>query len=218
MCVLVSHVRLCHLMDYSPPGSFVHGIFQTCILKWVAISFSRGSSRPRDRTWASWIAGRWFTLWATRKAPKRKKKGINFPCNEIQLLLFFSRPVVSDCLWPHGLQHTRHPCPSPSPRVCPSSCLLHQWYRPPVSSSDALFSFCPQSLPASGTFPMSCLFASDDQNTGASASVSIFPVNIQGWSPLRLIGLIFLLSRDFSGVFSSTTVWRHQFFGVLPSQ
>ena len=218
MCVLVSHVRLCHLMDYSPPGSFVYGIFQACILKWVAISFSRGSSRPRDRTWVSWIAGRWFTLWATRKAPKRKKKGINFPCNEIQLLLFFSRPVVSDCLWPHGLQHTRHPCPSPSPRVCPSSGLLHQWYRPPVSSSDALFSFCPQSLPASGTFPMSCLFASDDQNTGASASGSIFPVNIQGWSPLRLIGLIFLLSRDFSGVFSSTTVWRHQFFGVLPSQ
>ena len=77
------------------------------------------------------------------------------------------------------------------------------------------FSFYPQSFPASGTFPLNCLFTSDDQNTGASASV--LPVNIQGWSPLRLTGLISLLSKGLSGVFSSTTVRRHQFFGSLPS-
>ena len=86
-----------------------------------------------------------------------------------------------------------------------------------ISSCNALFSFCPQSLPASGTFPMSRLFASDDQNTGASASASVLAVNIQGWSPLRLTGLISLLSKGLTGVFSSTTLWRHQFFGVLLS-
>ena len=99
--------------------------------------------------------------------------------------------------------------------VFPSSCSLHQWCHPAISSSDALFSFCPQSFPALGPFPTSCLFASGDQSTGAS--VSVLPVNIQGWAPLKLTGLISLLSKELSGVFSSTTVWRHQFFGVLPS-
>ena len=129
-------------------------------------------------------------------------------------LLLFSCSVVFNSLRPHGLQHARPPCPSPSPGVCPSSCSLHQWCCPTISSSDALYSFCPQSFPASGTFPMSRLFTSDDQNTGASASASVFPVNIQGWSPLRLTGLI-LLSTGLSGVFSSTTVQKHQFFGFL---
>ena len=82
-----------------------------------------------------------------------------------------------------------------------------------ISFSDAFFSFCPQSFPTSGAFPMSQLFASDDQNIGASTSV--LPVNIQGWSLLTLTGLISLLSKGLSGVFSSTTVQRHQFFGVL---
>ena len=86
---------------------------------------------------------------------------------------------------------------------------------PAIVSSDALFSFLPWSFPASGTFPMSYLSASDDLNSGASASV--LPVNIQSWSPLRLTGLISLLSKWLSAVFSSTTVWRHQFFGVLSS-
>ena len=103
------------------------------------------------------------------------------------MLLLFSRPVMSNSLWPHGLQHTRPPCPSPPPEVCPSSCSLHRRSRPASSSSDALFSFCPQSFPASGTFPMSIPFSSDDQNTGASASASVLPVNIQEdwlfWSP-----------------------------------
>ena len=97
-------------------------------------------------------------------------------------------PVVSGSLRPHGLQHARPPCPSPSPGVCPSSCSLHRWCCPDISFSDALFSFCPQFSPASGTFPMSHLLASDDQNTGASALAPVLPVNIQGWSPLRLEG------------------------------
>ena len=93
------------------------------------------------------------------------------------------------CL-PHGLQHARLPCPSLSPGVCPSSCSLHQWYHSGISSSDALFSFCPQSLPASGT--MNHLFTSDDQSTGPA---SVLPVSFQGWSPLSLTGLISLLYK-----------------------
>ena len=134
----------------------------------------------------------------------------------LHMLLLFSCSVMSHSLWPHGLQHIRPLCPSPSPRVCPSSYWLHQWCHPAISSFGALFS-CPWSFPASGSFPMSCLFASDDQNIGASASASILPVNIQSWSPFRLTGLISLLSKGLSGVFSSTRVRRHQFFCILPS-
>ena len=138
-------------------------------------------------------------------------------CESAMLLLLFSGPVMPSSLWLHGLQHTRPPCLLASPGVCPSSCSLHWWCHPAISSSDAFFSSCPRSFPASGTFPMSCLFASDDQNTGASASASVLPVNIQDWSPLRLTGLISLLSKGILGVFSNTTVWRHQFFGSLSS-
>ena len=103
------------------------------------------------------------------------------------LLLLFNHPVMSNSLLYQGQLPTRHPCPSPSPRVCPSSRSLHCWCHPAISSYDALFSFCPQSFPASGNFPMSCLFASDDQSPGASASTSALPVNIQGWSHLKLL-------------------------------
>ena len=135
----------------------------------------------------------------------------------LKILLLFSCPVMSDSLRPHGLQHARPPCPSPSPKVCPSSCPLHWWCHLAISSSDALFSFCPQSFPASGTFPMSQLFISGDQNIGASVSASILPMSIQGWFLLRLTGLISVLPKELWGVFSSTTVWRYQFFGSLPS-
>ena len=96
----------------------------------------------------------------------------------------------------------RSPCPSPSPRVCPSSCPLHWWCHPAITFSDTLFSFCLQPFPASGTFPASQLFASDDQNTGTSASASVLLTSIQGWFPLRSTGLISLLSKGLSGVFS----------------
>ena len=126
------------------------------------------------------------------------------------------QPFSCLSLWPYGLQNTRPPCPSPSPKVCPSSCPLNQWCHPAISPSDALFSFCPQSIPASGTFPMTHLFISGDQNTGASGSASVLPMSIQGWFSLRLTDLI-LLSKRLSRVFSSTTIQKHQFFGTLPS-
>ena len=129
-------------------------------------------------------------------------------CSVTQSCLTLCDPM--DCSTPG-------PCPSPSPKVCLSSCPLHQWCYPAISPSDSLFSFCPQSLPASGTLPMSWLFASGDQNTGASASASVLPMSIPGWFSSRLTGLISLLAKGLSGVFSSTTVWRHQFFGALPS-
>ena len=131
--------------------------------------------------------------------------------------MLFGLPVMSNSLWCQGLQHARPLCPSPSPKYCPSSCSLHQWCHPAISFTDTLFSFCPQSFPASGTFPMSQLFASDDETAGVSGSASVLPVNIRGWSPLRLTGLISLLCKGLSGVVSGTTIWRHQFFSILPS-
>ena len=124
--------------------------------------------------------------------------------------------VAQSCviLQPYGLQHARSPCPSPSPKVCPNSCPLHWWCHPAISSSDVLFSFCPQSFPATGTFPMSQLFALDDQNTRVSTSASVLPTSIQDWFPLRLTKFISLLSKGLSGVLSNTTVRMHQYFCV----
>ena len=129
----------------------------------------------------------------------------------------FSRSVVSDYLWPHELQHTRPPCPSPTPRVYSNSCPSSRWYHPAISSSVVPFSSCPQSLPASGSFPVSQLFAWDGQSTGVSASASFLPKNTQGWSPLEWTGWISLQSKGLSRVFSNTTVQKHQFFGAQPS-
>ena len=131
--------------------------------------------------------------------------------------VLFSHPVRSDSLWPHGLQSSTPPCPSPSPGVCPSSFPLQWWCYLAISSSDALSSFSLQSFPASGTFPMSQFFALGSQNTGASASASVLSTSIQGRFPLRLTGLISFLPKGLCRVFSSTTVWRDQFSGILPS-
>ena len=133
------------------------------------------------------------------------------------LLFLFSRSVVFDSLRPHGLQHARLPCPSLSLGVCSNSCPLSPWCYPTISSSVSPFSSCPQSLPASGSFLTSWLFASGDQRIGTSASASALPVNIQSWFPLELTGWISLLSRGPSRVFSNTTVQKHQFFGAQPS-
>ena len=130
------------------------------------------------------------------------------------LLLLFSRSVVSDSLWPHGLQDTRLPCSSPCRRVCSNSCPLSQWFHPTISSSVIPFSSCPQSFPASGSFPINQFFTSGGQSIGVSASV--LPLNIQGWFPSGLTGLIFLQSKGLSRVFSSTTLWKHLFFRVQP--
>ena len=126
----------------------------------------------------------------------------------------FSRSVMSDSLRPRGLQHARPPCPTPTPRVYSNSCPLSQWCHPIISSSVVPFSSCLQSFPASGSFLMSRLFASVGQSTGASVSASVLPMNIQGWFPLGLAGLISLQSKGLSRVlvFSNTTVRQHQFF------
>ena len=146
----------------SSPGSSVHGILQARILEWVAISFSRGSSCPRDRaciSHVSCVAGRIFT---TSSA----------------LLLLFTCPILSYSLRPHGRQNARLPCPSPTVRACSHSCPLSQWCHPTISSSAVPFSSCLQSLRASGSFPMSQFFTSDEQSIGPSASLLVLPVNI----------------------------------------
>ena len=123
---------------------------------------------------------------------------------------------MSASLWPHGLQHTRLSCPSPSPRASSNSGPSSQWCHPTISSSVTLFSSCPQFFPASGSLPMSWLFTSGGQSIGTSASGSALPRTIQGWFPLELTGLI-LQSKGLSRVFSNTIVQKHQFFGVQPS-
>ena len=127
-------------------------------------------------------------------------------------LLTFSGSVMSDSLILHGLQHTRLTCLSLSPEVCSLSCPLGQWCHSTISSSDTSFCFCLQSLPAWGSFPMSWLLAPGSQSIGASAPA--LPMNIQGWFPLGLTGLISFLSKGLSRVLFSTTVWKHQFFGT----
>ena len=112
-------------------------------------------------------------------------------------------------LQPHGLQHTRLPCPSLPPRVCSDLCLLSRWCCLTISSSASPFSFCLQTFPASGSFPMSQLFSG--QSIRASASASVLPMNSQGWCPLGLTGLISLQSKGFSRIFSSTTIQKQQF-------
>ena len=123
---------------------------------------------------------------------------------------------MSDSLRPHRLQHAMSPGPSLSPGVCPSSSLLNWWCYPTISSSATFFSFCLQSLPPSVSFPVSWLLASDAQIIEASMA-SVLPMSIQGWFPLGLTGLITLLSKRLSRVFSSTTIWKHQFFSAQPS-
>ena len=133
----------------------------------------------------------------------------------IMLLLVFSRSVMSDSLRPHGLQHIRLSCPSPSPGACSNSCPLSRWCHPTILSSAIPFSSCLQSFPASGSFLMSWLFASGSQSIGASTSVLL--MNIQDWFPLGLTDFISLQSKGISRVFSKTTVQKHQFFGAQPS-
>ena len=159
---------LCNSMDCNPPGSSVHGILQARILAWVVIYFSRGSSQPRDWTWVSCIARWLFSIWVS---------------SVTKLCPALCNPMDGNM---PGF------CPSLSPGVCSNLCPLSQRYYLTTSSSAALFSFCLRSFPASGSFPMSQLFASGGQSIGTSASASVLPINRQGWMPLGLTGLISL--------------------------
>ena len=191
-------------VDCSPPDSSVHRILQARTLEWVAIPFSKGSSRPRNQTQVSRIAGGFFAVWASR---------------EITLYYIYSvqfSSVTQSCLTlrSHESQHTRPPCPSPTPRVYPNPCPLIRWCHPPISSSVIPFSSCLQSFPASGSFLMSQLFASGGQSIAVSASTSVLPKDTQDWSALGWTGWICLQSKGLSRAFSNTTVQKHQFFSA----
>ena len=148
---------------------------------------------------------------------------INSKCEKLRILVSleilqvwspvqFSCSVVSDSLRLHGLQHTKLLCPSPTPGVYSNLCPLSWWCHPTISSSVVPFSSCPQSLPASGSFPMSQFFASGGQSIGLSASV--LPMRIQDWFPLGWTSWISLQSKGLSRVFSNTTIQKHQFFSA----
>ena len=126
----------------------------------------------------------------------------------------FSYSVVSDSLQHHESQHARPPCPSPTPRVHSNSCPLSQWCHSAISSCVIPFTSCQQSLRASGSFPMSQLFASGGQSIAVSALASVLPTNTQDWSPSGWTGWISLQSKGLSRVFSNTTLQKHQFFGA----
>ena len=132
----------------------------------------------------------------------------------LRLLFLFSPSVTSNSLWSHWLQEARFLCPSPSPGVCSNSCPLSQWCHPTISSTVVPFSSCLQSVLASGSFPTSQLFPSGGQSIGASALASVLPMNIQGWFPLGLTGLISLQSKGRSRVFSNTTIQKHHFLST----
>ena len=122
--------------------------------------------------------------------------------------------VVSDSLRPHGLQHSRPPCPSPTPGVHSNSCPLSRWCHQTISSSVVPFSSCLQSFPASGSFQMSQHFTSDGQSIGLSSSTSVLPMNIQDWCTLGWTGWNSLQSKGLSRVFSNTTAQKHQLFST----
>ena len=221
-------------MDYSPPGSSLYRILQARILEWVAMPSSRGSSWPRYRTPVSYVpcmAGGFSTTNATWEAPRlivfKYKITVAITLENClgnifgsycpkETLLLFSCPVMSDSLWPHWLQYIRSSYPSSSPEVAQvhAHCVGNA-----IQPSHPLTPSSPSALNLSQHqgLPVNWLFTSDNQDTGSSASASVLPMSIQGWFTLRLTSLISLLSRELSGVFSSTTVRRHQFFGALPS-
>ena len=137
-------------------------------------------------------------------------------CNALPLAFSsvqFSHSVVSDSLQPHESQNARPPCPSPTPRVHANPCASSRWCHPAISSSVVPFSSCPQSLPASGSFPMSQLFTWGGQSIGVSASASVLPMNTQDWSPLGWTGLTSLQSEGLSRVFSKPKNWSHPLDG-----
>ena len=136
------------------------------------------------------------------------------PCIAVQSSVQFSHSDVSNSLRPHELQHARPPCPSPTFGVQSVSCPLSWWCHPAILSSVIPVSSCPQSLPASESFPLSQLLAWGGRSTGVSALAS---KNTQDWSPLEWTGGISLQSKGLSRVFSNTTVQKHQFFGAQPS-
>ena len=158
-----------------------------------------------------------FLVWINNlgiKTPLKSYSWVLWAWNIFYVSVRFSHSVVSNSLWPHGLQHARLPCPSPIPRAYSNSCPSSRWCHPTISSSVIPFSSHLQSFPASGSFLISHLFKSGGQSVGASALASVLPKNIQNWLPLGLTGWISLQPKGLSRVFSNTTVQKHQFLAL----
>ena len=171
---------------------------------------------PTQWTWVWVDSGSWW--WTGRpgllQSMESQRVGHDWATELTDKSESVCHSIVSSCLWPHGLQHAWPPCPSPTPRVYPNSCLSSQWCQPTISSSVVPFSSCLQSFPASWSFQMSQLCASDGQSIGVSALASVISMNIQDWCRLGWTGWISLQSKGLSRVFSNTTVQKHQFFGT----
>ena len=203
-------------MYYSIPGSFVHGIFQARVLEWAAISFSRGSSLSSDQAWVSCIVGRCFTTWASREVLGRIRRYEQLTGTVSLLSLLFCHKVMSNSATPWTVA-----CQAPLSSTISQSLLKFMFIESLMLSNHLILChpfFCLQSFPASDSFSMSWLFESSGQSIGASASV--LPMNIQGWFPLELTGLISLLSKRLSRVFlqhhnsKASILWRSAFFMV----
>ena len=209
----LSRVRLFATpMDCSLPGSSVHGIFQARILEWVALSFYRRSSRPRDWTRVSRIVGRRFPVWATKEKD----------C--LTSFLFLQWPFLLICCSvakAHAALCDPMACSTPglslTPAVYSNPCPSSRWCHPTISSSVVPSSSRLQPFPASGSFPVSRLFSSGSQSDGASASASVLPMTIQDWS-LGWTGLISCSSRDSSLLqhqSSKASILRHSAFFIV---
>ena len=214
---------LCDPMDCGPPGSFVCGIFQARILEWVlpnteielillhwqadSLTLSH-KGNPNFSIWNLYFSSHCNII----------VMGITefYNLHLLVILQFsqFSHSIVYDSLRPHGPQHARSPCPTPTPDVYSNSCPLSQWCHPTISSSVIPFSSHLQSFPASGPFQTSQFFTSGGQNIGISASASVLPMDIQDLFPLGWTGWISLQSKGLSRVFSSTTVLKRDFFST----
>ena len=190
-----------------------------------SLSLLQGSSQPRNQTGVSCIAGRFFTNWAIREAPCVCIPILNYPVvgvcrhthTHIHIHIYQFSSVAQSCLTllrPHGLQHARLPCPSPTPGAYSNLCPLSRWCHPTISSSVVPFFSCPQSLLASESFPVSQLFQWGGQSIGVSVLASVLPKNTQDWFSWGWTGWISLQSKGLSRVFSNTTVEKHQFFGA----
>ena len=205
VCVLscFSHVQLCAILwtvgcQSSPSGGFSWQEYRSVLPCPPPEDLSNQEKRSASLL-SPTLTGSFFTISAIWEA---------LPAHQ------FSRSVMSDSLWPHGLQHPRLLSPSPTPKACSNLCPLSQWCHLISSSSAIPFSSCLQSFPASGSFPMSQFFTSSGQSIGASALASVLPVNIQDWFPLGWTGLI-LQFKGLSRFFSNTKVQKHQFLEVF---
>ena len=199
-------------------------VIRACLRKTWYIPRGQRSLHLRTNTEIrsqEWLEVNWTKLWKNREEinvsesqeanEKKIQESADVPSVQ------FSRSVMSDYLQPRESQHARPPCPSPTPRVHSDSRPSSQWCYPAISPSVVPFSSCPQSLPASESFPVSQLFTGGGQSIGVSALASFFPKKSQGWSPSEWTGWISLQSKGLSRVFSNTSVQKHQFFGTQPS-